>query len=150
MDPETGLDAVRNVGIARGKIVRTDQGRLSGTRVLSARGLVVAPGFIDLDQHLQDNESGRRKALDGVTTALGMENRRARCRQVPAEQAWPLTDQLRHLGRSPRRAKQRHALCDRQRGGLGRRRGDRGTTFPGRALLPGGLRSGRVAAEPPL
>lgn len=46
MDPETGLDAVRNVGIARGKIVRIDHERLSGARVLSARGLVVAPGFI--------------------------------------------------------------------------------------------------------
>ena len=73
MDPQTGLDAVRNVGIARGKIVRIDRKRLSGTRVLSARGLVVAPGFIDLDQHLQDNESSRRKVLDGVTTALEME-----------------------------------------------------------------------------
>jgi len=41
--------------------------------VLKAKGLVVAPGFIDLHQHGQDIESGRVKAFDGVTTALEME-----------------------------------------------------------------------------
>jgi len=35
--------------------------------------MVVAPGFIDLHQHGQDLDSGRVKALDGVTTALEME-----------------------------------------------------------------------------
>jgi N-acyl-D-aspartate/D-glutamate deacylase len=73
MDPETGLDAVRNVGIKDGKVVRISSERLPATRVLSARGLVVAPGFVDLHQHAQDNEAGRLKALDGVTTALEME-----------------------------------------------------------------------------
>jgi N-acyl-D-aspartate/D-glutamate deacylase len=73
MDPETGLDAVRNVGIAGGKVVRISSERLSARRVLAAGGLVVAPGFVDLNQHLQDNEAGRLKALDGVTTALEME-----------------------------------------------------------------------------
>jgi N-acyl-D-aspartate/D-glutamate deacylase len=34
---------------------------------------VIAPGFIDVHQHGQDIESGRVKALDGVTTALEME-----------------------------------------------------------------------------
>ena len=41
--------------------------------MLGAQGLVVAPGFIDLHQHAQDNESGRVKAFDGVTSALEME-----------------------------------------------------------------------------
>ena len=41
--------------------------------MISARGLVVAPGFIDLHQHGQDLESQRVKAMDGVTTALEME-----------------------------------------------------------------------------
>jgi N-acyl-D-aspartate/D-glutamate deacylase len=41
--------------------------------VISAAGLVVAPGFIDLHQHAQGIESQRLKALDGVTTALEME-----------------------------------------------------------------------------
>ena len=73
MDPESGLDAVRNVGIAQGRIVRISAGPLAGQRSLDARGLVVAPGFIDLHQHAQDPASGRLKALDGVTTALEME-----------------------------------------------------------------------------
>jgi N-acyl-D-aspartate/D-glutamate deacylase len=73
MDPETGLDAVSNVGIAHGKVVRISSDPLTGARVLPARGLVVAPGFVDLHQHGQDNEAGRLKAFDGVTTALEME-----------------------------------------------------------------------------
>jgi N-acyl-D-aspartate/D-glutamate deacylase len=73
LDPETGLDAVRNVGIRDGKIVRVSSEALSGRRVVHAGGLVVAPGFIDLHQHGQELESQRVKALDGVTTALELE-----------------------------------------------------------------------------
>ncbi len=73
MDPETGMDAVRNVGIRDGRIVRISSEALSGRRVVHAAGLVVAPGFIDLHQHAQDLESQRAKALDGVTTALELE-----------------------------------------------------------------------------
>ncbi len=73
MDPETGLDAVRNVGVSGGRIVRITAGALTGGRVIDARGLVVAPGFIDLHQHGQGLDSQRVKALDGVTTALEME-----------------------------------------------------------------------------
>jgi N-acyl-D-aspartate/D-glutamate deacylase len=73
IDPETGLDAVRNVGIRDGKIVRVSAESLSGRRVVHAGGLVVAPGFIDLHQHGQDVASQRVKALDGVTTALELE-----------------------------------------------------------------------------
>jgi len=73
IDPETGLDAVRNVGIRDGKIVRVAAEGLSGSRVVHAGGLVVAPGFIDLHQHGQGLESQRVKALDGVTTALELE-----------------------------------------------------------------------------
>lgn len=73
MDPESGLDAIRNVGISQGRIVRISSDTLAGKRVLSAKGLVVAPGFIDLHQHGQDAASSRLKAFDGVTTALEME-----------------------------------------------------------------------------
>jgi N-acyl-D-aspartate/D-glutamate deacylase len=73
MDPETGTDAVRNVGIRNGTIVRISSDTLSGRRVVHAKGLVVAPGFIDLHQHSQDVASQRVKALDGVTTALELE-----------------------------------------------------------------------------
>jgi N-acyl-D-aspartate/D-glutamate deacylase len=73
MDPETRLDAVRNVGIRDGKIVSISSQPLTGRRVIHASGLVVAPGFIDLHQHAQGIESQRVKALDGVTTALELE-----------------------------------------------------------------------------
>src|SRR5579864_8813253 len=73
MDPETGLDAVRNVGIRDGKIARITAEPLSGRRVVRAAGLVVAPGFIDLHQHGQDLASEQVKAFDGVTAALELE-----------------------------------------------------------------------------
>ncbi len=73
MDPETGLDAIRNVGIRDGKIARVATTKLEGKRVVNAAGLVVAPGFIDLHEHGQEPASQRVKAFDGVTTALEME-----------------------------------------------------------------------------
>src|SRR5690242_3480833 len=73
MDPETGLDAVRNVGIRDGKIARISAEPLTGRRIVHAAGLVVAPGFIDVHQHGQELASQRVKAFDGVTTALEME-----------------------------------------------------------------------------
>ncbi|HTS37777.1 MAG TPA: amidohydrolase family protein [Candidatus Solibacter sp.] len=73
IDPETALDAVRNVGIRDGKIVRVTTKQLTGRRTIDAAGLVVAPGFIDLHQHGQEPASQVVKAFDGVTTALEME-----------------------------------------------------------------------------
>jgi N-acyl-D-aspartate/D-glutamate deacylase len=73
VDPETGLDAVRNVGIRDGKIVRVASDALNGRRVMPVAGLVVAPGFIDLHQHGQNLANQRLKALDGVTSALELE-----------------------------------------------------------------------------
>jgi N-acyl-D-aspartate/D-glutamate deacylase len=73
IDPETSLDAVRNVGIRAGQIVALSESALSGTRVIDATGLVVAPGFIDLHQHDLSPAGVRIKAMDGVTTALELE-----------------------------------------------------------------------------
>src|SRR6185437_4442617 len=73
MDPESGLDAVRNVGITAGKIRMISARSLSGRQTIDAWGLVVAPGFIDIHSHGQDDENYRFKARDGVTTALEME-----------------------------------------------------------------------------
>jgi len=73
IDPETGLDAIRNVGISQGKIKKISAKALDSKRLISAQGLIVAPGFIDLHQHDLDPESQQLKALDGVTTALEME-----------------------------------------------------------------------------
>jgi N-acyl-D-aspartate/D-glutamate deacylase len=73
IDPETGLDAVRNVGISGGTIVTIGESALEGKETLDVKGLVVAPGFIDLHAHGQDPVSNRLQARDGVTTALEME-----------------------------------------------------------------------------
>ena len=73
MDPESGLDGVRNVGIRDGKIAAVSREALSGDELLDVSGLVVAPGFIDLHAHGQDNTSNAFQAQDGVTTALDLE-----------------------------------------------------------------------------
>ncbi len=73
IDPETGLDAVRDVGIRGGQIVAISEQPLSGAKTIQANGLVVAPGFIDLHQHDHTPEGQRLKAFDGVTTALELE-----------------------------------------------------------------------------
>ena len=44
-----------------------------GRESLDVSGLVVAPGFIDLHAHGQDNRSNALQARDGVTTALDLE-----------------------------------------------------------------------------
>lgn len=73
IDPESGLDAVRSLGIRNGRIAAVSRAPLSGRRVIEARGLVVAPGFIDLHVHGQNDENYRVYAMDGVTTALELE-----------------------------------------------------------------------------
>ncbi len=73
LDPETGVDAIRHLGLRNGKIVAMSASPLEGKRVLDAQGLIVAPGFIDLHSHGQDAENYRAKAMDGVTSALECE-----------------------------------------------------------------------------
>ncbi|MDE2679290.1 MAG: amidohydrolase family protein [Gemmatimonadota bacterium] len=73
MDPETGLDTPRAVGITDGVIAEISEEPLRGRDTLNATGLVVAPGFVDLHAHGQDSVSAALQALDGVTTALEME-----------------------------------------------------------------------------
>jgi N-acyl-D-aspartate/D-glutamate deacylase len=73
MDPESGLDATRWVGIRDGRIAAISTRPLRGDTLLDASGLVVAPGFIDLHAHGQDQENYRLFALNGVTTALELE-----------------------------------------------------------------------------
>ena len=54
IDPESGLDAVRNVGVNGGRIETLTDTDIEGQSVIDAKGLVVAPGFIDLHSHGQD------------------------------------------------------------------------------------------------
>ena len=74
MDPETNLDAVRNVGVKDGKIaIITDQA-ITGQQTINADGLVVAPGFLDMHDHNAAIPFGQKLALrDGVTTPMELE-----------------------------------------------------------------------------
>jgi dihydroorotase len=73
MDPASGLDAVRNVGVTAGRIAEISTSALRGRNTVDARGLVVAPGFIDVHAHGQTAETYRFQSLDGVTTSLELE-----------------------------------------------------------------------------
>lgn len=73
MDPESNTDAIRHVGITGGVVRVVSATPLQGRAAIDARGLVVAPGFIDLHQHGQTSADYVRKAADGVTTALELE-----------------------------------------------------------------------------
>ena len=73
IDPESGLDGIRDIAITGKKIAAISPQRLNGKSEIDAAGLVVAPGFIDLHSHGQTPENYRFKALDGVTTALELE-----------------------------------------------------------------------------
>ena len=73
MDPESGLDAVMNVGVRDGRIETVTEDPLVGARTIDASGLVVAPGFIDLHEHGQIEEAYALMVADGVTSAFELE-----------------------------------------------------------------------------
>ncbi|GAC1487880.1 MAG: amidohydrolase family protein [Gemmatimonadaceae bacterium] len=73
MDPASNLDAVRDIGLLDGRIAAITTQAVQGRDRIDARGLVVAPGFIDLHAHGQTPETYRFYSLDGVTTSLELE-----------------------------------------------------------------------------
>lgn len=73
MDPETGLDGMRNIGIRGQSIAAISVLPMQGDVVIDARGLVVSPGFIDLHAHGQTARANEFQVMDGVTTALELE-----------------------------------------------------------------------------
>ena len=73
MDPESGLDALRNIGIRGGKIAVISESPLSAKSTIDAKALVVSPGFIDLHEHGQEERNYEFQARDGVTTSLELE-----------------------------------------------------------------------------
>ncbi|HEY1953810.1 MAG TPA: amidohydrolase family protein [Gemmatimonadaceae bacterium] len=73
IDPESGIDGVRNIGVRDGRIATITAESIRGQDTIDANGLVVAPGFIDLHSHGVTAETYRMQSLDGVTTTLELE-----------------------------------------------------------------------------
>lgn len=73
IDPESGLDAIVNVGLIDDKIARITADPLTGREVIDVSSLIVAPGFIDLHSHTPTPLGQSYQVRDGVTTALELE-----------------------------------------------------------------------------
>lgn len=74
IDPETGLDAIRNVAVDGDRIAAISEFPLAGEDVIDATGHIVSPGFIDLHAHGQNIGDYRMQAVQGVTTMLELES----------------------------------------------------------------------------
>ena len=72
MDPESEFDRAANVGIDDGRITAITDQPLTGKKVIDAQGMVVAPGFIDIESYDPNPYGIWYKVGDGVTTNLGM------------------------------------------------------------------------------
>ncbi|MGB5883614.1 MAG: amidohydrolase family protein [Desulfobulbales bacterium] len=73
MDPETMYDAVANVGVKDGRIAVITKDKITGKETVDAKGLVVAPGFIDGHQHCIEPYAYRLMLRDGRTTIMDLE-----------------------------------------------------------------------------
>ncbi|MYU10056.1 amidohydrolase family protein [Streptomyces sp. SID8361] len=74
IDPESGLDARRTVGVTGDKISYVGKSEIPALVTVDVSGYVLCPGFIDLHSHAQSVNGLRLQALDGVTTALELES----------------------------------------------------------------------------
>ena len=73
MDPETMYDSVANVGVKDGRIAVITKKKITGKETIDAKGLVVAPGFIDGHQHCIEPYAYRLMLRDGRTTIMDLE-----------------------------------------------------------------------------
>src|SRR5258707_3231353 len=73
IDPESGLDQVRDVAVAQGRVAEIGNGLRPARAECDVAGLVVTAGFVDMHSHVNDIAGLRLQALDGVTTALELE-----------------------------------------------------------------------------
>lgn len=74
VDPASGLDAVRDVYVAAGRIVGivepgSDTGTFTASRTLDAQGLVMFPGLVDLSVRLREPGSEHRATLESEIEA---------------------------------------------------------------------------------
>src|SRR5262245_9419803 len=80
IDPKNGVDAVRDLYVAAGKLAAVGEAPAgwSGARVIAAAGLVVCPGLVDLSARLREPgyeymatlESEMEAAVAGGVTSL--------------------------------------------------------------------------------
>jgi imidazolonepropionase-like amidohydrolase len=73
IDPETGLDEIRDVAVSGTQITEVGNGLPVASLDVDVAGHVVTAGFIDVHSHTADVPGLRLRALDGVTTALELE-----------------------------------------------------------------------------
>ncbi len=74
IDSESGLDAIRNIGINGGKIAAMSPDPLAADTVVDVEGLVVSPGFVNIHSHSWTPLGQEFELRDGVTTALELES----------------------------------------------------------------------------
>jgi len=83
IDPANGIDEIRDVFVHNGKISLPGEVKADGAQVIDAKGLVVAPGLIDIHVHLREPgqtsketiETGSKAAArGGFTTVVCMPN----------------------------------------------------------------------------
>src|SRR5215471_4656765 len=69
IDPSLGIDAVRDVAIAGGRIAAVEENiSADATETIDARGKVVTPGLVDIHSHAARTKEGPPLCLlDGVT-----------------------------------------------------------------------------------
>ena len=83
LDPATKTDAVRDVLIEGGRIAQVGE-RLNaeGAEIFDAKGLCVAPGFIDLHCHLREPGFELSETIEsGLRAAARRPAQPARCRR---------------------------------------------------------------------
>ena len=70
IDPSMGVDAIRDVAIAGGRIaaVEANIAAEGGAEILDARGKLVVPGLVDIHTHARDKTMPALVLADGVTS----------------------------------------------------------------------------------
>ncbi|MED5277067.1 MAG: hypothetical protein VX476_04035, partial [Actinomycetota bacterium] len=72
VDPDSGYDAIANIGIEGDSIKLISTNPLNGRSTIDATGLVVSPGFIDVLSYPTNGYGEWYKIADGVTSNLCM------------------------------------------------------------------------------
>jgi dihydroorotase len=72
IDPSLGIDALRDVAVAAGRIAAVEENiKADAADTIDARGKIVAPGLVDIHTHAARSKEGPPLALlDGVTAWL--------------------------------------------------------------------------------